>query len=311
MSDRIVAVVAAYKPDADLVTNVASAAAQVDAVIVVDDGSGSASAEILDAAEVAGAIVLRRPANEGIAASLNAGVDHAFHALGADHALTLDQDSSLEAGYVAAQLRTLRAAQDAGLHVGIVGAASYGGAASRTVRSRDGFVHGFDPMQSGTLIPASTWARVGSLDEGLFIDGVDSDYTARVLRAGLAVLVAPEARLGHGLGRRDTTTFFGRPLRLRGREVTYSYHDPSRIYSITRNGTTLVLRHGRALPAWTVRRLVEEAKAHGMRLVLGGHRWTTVRAMLAGFADAGRGRQGRIPDALAQRLRGSSPASRG
>lgn len=310
MSDRIITVVAAYKPDAEILTNVASAAAQTDAVIVVDDGSGSASAEILDALEAAGAIVVRRPTNAGIAASLNAGVGQAFDVLDADHVLTLDQDSSLDDGYVAEQLRTLREAEDAGLHVGIVGAGAYGRAASRTRASNDGFVHGFDPMQSGTLIPAGTWARVGPFDESLFIDGVDSDYTARVLRAGLAVLVAPGARLEHGLGSRDTTTVFGRRLRLLGREVTYSYHDPSRVYYITRNGTILMLRHGLALPSWTVRRLGEEVKAHGMRLVLGRQRLTTARAMVAGFMDAGHARRGRIPKELAQRLRGPSSARR-
>lgn len=295
MPESVVAVIAAYRPSPDLLDGVRAALAQAQGVVVVDDGSGPGPAEeVLDAAAELGAVVLRRPENAGIAAALNAGIAAARRRWTPEFVLTLDQDSVLAAGYVERAVDTYRRASASGLRVGLVAAAAYGEAPTPTRRSPDAFGRAFDPMQSGTLIPAATLDAVGGLDEDLVIDGVDSEYTARVNAAGLAVLVGDGCVLEHQLGRREPATVFGRPLVLGGRPITYNYHSPTRVYYIARNGTLLTLRYLRRDPAWVGRRLVEEAKAHGMRLVLGRDKLRLLRAMAAGGADAVAGRTGRV-----------------
>ncbi len=303
MSEGVVAVVAAYRPQDDLVDNVAAALSQVQGVVVVDDGSPEGTEHILDALGAAGAMVLRREVNSGIAAALNAGIEEALARWHPEFVLTLDQDSCVTDGYVEHAVQTYRRATQAGVRVGLVTASSYGDAPTPTRRSPDDFPRAFDPMQSGTVIPVTTIDAIGLLDEGLFIDGVDSDYTARAHAAGLAVLVGQGCRLEHGLGRRERTTIFGRPVTLLGRELSYNYHSPSRVYYIARNGAVLTVRHLRHDTGWVARRLIEETKAHGMRVVLGRDRGKMVRAMVAGYLDAARGRAGRIPERLAERLR--------
>lgn len=303
MPEAVVAVIAAYAPDAALVDHVRTAAQQVAGVVVVDDGSPGGAREVLAAVEAAGALVVRQPANAGIAAALNAGIEAARARWRPDFVVTLDQDSALGADYVRHALETFRRATDAGLRVGFVAAAAYGGHPTPTRRPVAGFTRAFDPMQSGCVVPVGTLDVAGGFDEGLFIDGVDSEFTARVTAAGMVVLVGEGCDLAHALGRREPATVGGRPVRVFGRQLTYNYHAPTRVYYIARNGTLLSLRHFRDDPLWVGRRLVEEAKAHGMRLVLGRDRALVLRAMGAGYADALRGRTGRIPARLEEALR--------
>lgn len=299
----VVAVVAAYRPPSELVDQVRELLPQVSGVIVVDDGSPAGAETVLDQLVELGAIVVRQPRNAGIAAALNAGIGAARQRFSPDFVLTLDQDSVLISDYVAKAVATYRQATAAGLRVGFVSAAAYGAAPAPTQASDDGFVHAFDPMQSGSLIPVSTLAALGGFDESLFIDGVDSEYTARAQQFGLVALVGAGCTMEHDLGRREPASFFGRPVPKLG----YSYHSPARIYYITRNGTVLARRYLRSQPGWSLRRLRQECLAHGMRLVLGRHRGRTLLAMLAGYRDALLGRRGPIRPELAARL--AAPAS--
>lgn len=298
----VVAVVAAYRPEETLVANVAAAAAQTDGVVVVDDGSPAGSAAVFAALAAAGAVVVHQTGNTGIAAALNAGVRAARERWAPEFVLTLDQDSTLDLHYVRNAVATCRRAVASGVPVGFVAAEFYGPHATPTRGSVGVFRRAFDPMQSGSLLPVTTLDALGGFDEGFFIDGVDSEYTARAGVAGLVVLVGEGCRLEHALGRREPATLRGRPLRVLGRELSYNYHAPSRVYYMARNGTTLTLRHLRHDPSWVVRRLTEEAKAHVLRLVLGRDRGRLLRALFAGWSDAVRGRSGPISPALARRL---------
>lgn len=299
---RVVAVVAAHNPGADLAARIAAAVGQVAHVVVVDDGSTSGR-DLFAAIESPSVTVVHQDGNRGIAAALNAGVA-AARTHRADAVLTLDQDSTLGPGYVAAQLDCWRRAERAGLRVGLIAAASHGGHPTPTMRRGHpaGFTRAFDPMQSGSLIPLDVMDRVGGFDEGLFIDGVDSEFSARLAAVGLEVLVAPGALLEHALGRRRPTTVLGRPVVLFGRRIEYNEHSPVRVYYITRNALALTGRYGLSEPAWVARRLVQESKAHGMRVVLGDHRLRTLEAMAYGVRDAARARSGPIPERTLARL---------
>ncbi|WP_202566203.1 glycosyltransferase [Agreia sp. COWG] len=300
---RVAAIVAAYHPDGELVATVAGLVATFDHVVVVDDGSPAAFASVLDRIEGVGATVVRRPTNAGIAATLNAGISEADSLWRPDFFATFDQDSVPVHDYAARALATHREASRSGRRVGFVVASSYSGHPVHTRRSSGAFAEAFDPMQSGFVVPRHTFDSVGRFEQGLVIDGVDSEFTARVRAAGFDVLVGAGCDIRHQLGRRDPVRLFGRELRLFGREISYNYHSPQRVYYIARNGTTLSRRYLLKDPSWVLRRMVEEAKAHVLRLAFSPNRRAVATAMIAGYRDSFRGRSGVIEPSVLRRLR--------
>lgn len=279
----VVAVVTAHNPDERLATLVDQLAPQVAGVVVVDDGSTSGLDVIDTLADRPGVRLVRQP-NAGVAAALNAGVNAAF-ADGADAVLTLDQDSGLPATYVARAVQAWQDAVSRRIPVAFVSAVTYSGRRAPTRGTVRGFARAFDPMQSGSLVPASTYADVGCYDESLVIDAVDSEFTVRCLAAGLEPLVAPGCHLDHGMGERTAR-------RVLGRDLAYNRHSPNRVYYMARNGTLLARRHARSQPRWVLRRLAEEARAHTLRLALDPERTQLARAAFAGLRDGLRGRTG-------------------
>ncbi|WP_374946693.1 glycosyltransferase [Agreia sp.] len=300
----VVAIVASYRPDAELVATAALLAAQFEHVVVVDDGSPGDFAARLDAIEATGARVIRRPQNAGIAATLNAGIRSADESWRPDYFVTFDQDSVPVDDYAERALATYRKARAAGRRVGFVVASSYSGHPVHTRGEVAGLAVAFDPMQSGFVIARETIESIGEFDENLVIDGVDSEYTARARAAGLDVLVGAGCDIRHQLGRRDPARLFGRPLRVLGRQFSYNYHSPQRVYYIARNGTTLTRRYLLKDPSWVLRRLVEESKAHLLRLAFSPNRRALARAMGAGYCDSFRGRTGVMASSLRRRLSG-------
>jgi rhamnosyltransferase len=303
---RIVAVVAAFNPRSGLLDSVRRLAAQTDAVLVVDDGSTDpASRAVLTDVEGLGSRVLRQPENLGIAAALNRGMREAFGPLGADAVLTSDQDSLIGADYVAEAVLAWDAARAAGHRVGLVGPADYNGNPFPVLRREGPVLHAFDPLQSGALIPAYAYREAGGLAEDLFIDGVDSEYTLRLRSRGFAVLIAERCHMSHALGDRRAASLFGRRLPLE-----YNYHAPFRVYYMARNSLVLWRRYGRRDPKWLLRRQIEEAKAHVLRLAFSPDRGRLALALAAGVRDAAKGRLGKAPQALTARLSDAGAGSR-
>jgi rhamnosyltransferase len=286
---KVVAVVTAFDPGPQLARLVDEVEPQVASVVVVDDGS-TAGLDVIAPLEDRRAVRVIRQPNAGVATALNVGVRAALADDGADAVLTLDQDSGLPPTYVDLAVRAWREAQARRIPVAFVAAATYGGRRAPVRGLVHGFARAFDPMQSGSLVPAGTYRDVGCYDEGLVIDAVDSEFTVRCLAAGLEPLIAPGCDLEHGMGER-------RPVRVLGRDLAYNHHSPERVYYMARNGTLVTRRHVRDEPAWVLRRLAEEAKAHTLRLALDPGRADLARAAAAGVRDGLRGRTGRRPTA--------------
>lgn len=297
-----VAVIAAFKPAATLVDAVVVLSAQMDHIVVVDDGSPTSSAPIFAELEKAGAHVIHQGSNQGIGAALNAGVLLAEKSFHPDYFVTLDQDSLLVQDYVSRAHQTLKEAAEAGVAVGFVCATSYSGHASPLWKDVQGFAQAFDPMQSGFFIPRETIDTVGPFAADFFIDGVDSDFTMRCRDVGLATLIGPGCTIEHDLGERGQAQLFGRQVRVLGRDIGFNYHSPSRVYYICRNGTVLTKRYLRSNPGWVGRRLLEESKAHLLRFLFSPNRVKLLTAAIAGLRDGFSAKSGRIPQSLEKRL---------
>ncbi|MFJ7750582.1 glycosyltransferase [Arthrobacter sp. NPDC097144] len=292
-SHRVAAVISAFNPPSDLVEKVQRLAAQVERVIVVDDGSPAADPAVYEALEAAGAVVLKQGENSGIAAALNAGIRYAAES-SPDFYLTLDQDSELDPGYVALALDAFDKATAQGVPVGMVCAECHNQLPVMVQKAGVEHPEAFDPMQSGTLIPAAVFDTAGLLEEDLFIDCVDSEFTARIRDLGLKAIVAPGCNITHAVGE-------ARPMRLGTWHVTVGgqkrfvhSHAPFRVYYITRNGLVMYKRYLTKQPVWVLRRIGLEVVFYGVRVVYGPHRARQVAAIVLGIRDALTGRMGRI-----------------
>lgn len=300
MSMRIVGLVPAFNPGPSLLTLVSAVADQVDTVVVVDDGSAS-GLDVLD--RVAKDHLVLHQDNRGIGSALNTGLEAIRELGGVEAVLTLDQDSTLPPGYVLAAANALTKAIAASLPVAFVTAASYAGHPTPTDGAVGEFDVARDPMQSGSLVPMTTFARCGDFVEDYVIDAVDSEFTARCRALGLRPLIAPEAALDHLMGTRVPATVFGRGVRRGGQPMAINAHSSVRVYYMARNSLLLARAHGRNDLKWTLRRLAEEGMAHALRLGFGPHKRADARAIMAGVRDAVRNRTGVAPASV------QSPAS--
>lgn len=293
---QVIAVVAAFRPGPGFAATLEALAAQTDRVIVVDDGSDAFAA---DSSLRSLATILALPENRGIAAALDHGIRAALEADPAALVLTMDQDSVIPPGYVAKARATLAAARAAGLSVGSVSAETHNGHPLRYLRAAPGgFRLLFDPMQSGTLFPAGTFAALGLFDEALVIDAVDTDFNLRMHVARLLPLAGAACDLRHELGTMRPLTVFGWNPVFRGTRMRIHYHSPYRTYFITRNNATLWRRYLRRAPVWLTRRAWLEVESAAVCLLYGPHRRRHVVAMAAGLRDAARGALGPMPARL-------------
>ncbi len=287
----VTAVVVSYHPDAGtLAALLAALAAQVHAVIVVDNASPEAPPVPPDVQRI------RLPRNLGVGAAQNVGIRAALRA-GAAQVLLMDQDSLPQPGMVAALQAALQAAAAAGAPPAAAGplVVDENGHSDGFVRFRRGRYEAIAPageawidcdllIASGTLIPAAALRAVGEMDEGLFIDKVDTDWCLRAASAGWPLVGVPAARLQHRLGVRQLRLWFFGWRRL-------ALHAPFRYYYMWRNGL-LLRRRTYATAAW------KRADARQLRSLLlyfgllAPQRWARLRMMARGLADGWRGRAG-------------------
>jgi len=289
------AVVAAFAPGPELVTGVAAALAQVPWVVVVIDQRPvpAPSEAALAECGALGATVVRHDANRGIGAALNTGVAHLRSAVpDLTHVVTLDQDSAIPDGYVAALLDRHRRAVVAGVAVGMVAPGRVGSivriGGRGTGRQDDDVSIGGEPIQSGLLVPVAVLERLGGFDESLFIDGVDTDFYLRARDAGLQCVLAPGVELRHRLGQAITGPG--------DRELPLLVASTFRYYYQWRNLVALLRAHTRRHPAWALRAVVRAVRHLLIVTVLAPGRRARLREAVAGLRAGLRGDVGRRPD---------------
>lgn len=292
MSSRILAVVSAYRPATSLRPLVEVLTSACD-VVVVDDGSGPGHEAALAEVEASGARVVRSSENGGIAAALNVGLRLGSES-GYDAVITFDQDSRPDAELLTGLIEAfekLRFTAEPTLGIAVPEFFTD----VRQARGAGATPHARRVIQSGMLIPIATVRDVGYLDEGLFIDLVDTDYELRCLSCGREVYAVNGLRLDHQLGRVSRL----RPLHpLPWPTVTTMVSTPFRYYYRARNRTVLTRRFLRRFPLRVIRDAITDA-AYLLVVGAGSHpRRAFWRLVRAGVRDGRRGRLGRMPDNL-------------
>ncbi|HET6897678.1 MAG TPA: glycosyltransferase family 2 protein [Vicinamibacteria bacterium] len=256
-------------------------------VLVVDNGAGE---------DASGAVErLRLPENRGFAGGMNAGLDRLLSE-GCDRVLLLNNDAVLEPGCLGRLAGALDDPRLAAVGPSIV-RESDGRVESRglEVDLRRGRVRllgtGEVPQDgpplvtvdalSGAAIMVSRVAveRVGRLEERYFFSFEDVDWCVRARRAGFSLAVLPSARARHA-GRRTIGRGSADRLYYAARNhlrVAETLEPATRAHTLARRGTILALNLAHALR----QRDLPRGRA--------------VRAVLEGFQDACRGREGARP----------------
>ena len=192
---RIAAVVVTYQPDAVVLDNLRRLCAQVSPVIVVDNGSQGASAQLVETAgTLPGVRLIRNHSNLGIATALNIGIRHALQG-GSQWVATFDQDSAITEGFFEKFFDAWNACP-VREQVGMIvpGHWAYDAALETKQDSTAplfAFVTG--APTSGSVIKAEVFQATGFYDDSLFIDYVDTDSCLRLLKGGFKILSATQA----------------------------------------------------------------------------------------------------------------------
>ncbi len=299
----VCAVIVTYNPDISRLRAIIQALSDtVCRIAIVDNASADFNVESLLTAFPA--LTLRRlPENRGIGAAQNEGVAIA-RATGARYLLFLDQDSVPESGMVRALVSAFDRLTAAGERVGCVGPrVRLPGRDAPSVFNRIGWLRlRSSPcpdedtavecdyvISSGSLIPSEVIDDVGGMEEGLFIDQVDTEWCLRARAKRYKIFGACDAVLQHRLGESHQRIWLGRWRRL-------PRHKPFRYYYIFRN-TILIARRTYVPMKYTLFHLEWLAALFVLYGLLAREGNGELRMMLRGIADGIRGVTGKLEHA--------------
>lgn len=235
-SSGVAAVVLAYHPSSDILSNIEAVSSQVARVYVVNNSPDAEAASVL--APLAGrddVELLDQPGNVGVATGFNAGIRAAL-AAGFDDVWIFDQDTTVTEG---ALDRLIRARSAVGERAGVFGPALRSNATGVIYARESGIGAGeVDVLiSSGSLFSRSLLEAIGFHDQPLFIDYVDHDICLRARARGYVNYKVYDAIVDHSFGDAD-------PVMLLGRRVYRANYSPLRHFYSTRNRIIVIRRHG-------------------------------------------------------------------
>ncbi len=237
----VCAVVVTYHPDNGFPARLSRIVPQLDATVIVDNGSSDAQLRMLrELSAYPSVTLICNFENLGIAHALNIGVQRAL-ANGYSWALLLDQDTLVDQDMVEQLLAALASCPD-GSRVAAVGS-----------RFRDTNGRSIEPCRldargeqweevesvitSGSLLSLPAYAAMGAFRDDFFIDHVDTEYCFRARAAGFRVIETIRPLMSHTVGAPTSHKLFG--------STTWTTnHSPDRRYYIARNNTVLLREYG-------------------------------------------------------------------
>jgi len=239
MNQRTAAVIVTYHPDQQELTNlVRKCAAQLDQVLLVDNGSLQPIEAWLEGIGP-NIIMIELGDNLGIARAQNVGIDQA-RVLGIDYVVLFDQDSNIELDTLPKLINALSGLLKQYKHVACVGPRFVdkrqdnptpfvrveGLSLIRTSCVCQADIVPVDHLiASGSVIPLKTLNVVGGMNEELFIDYVDLEWCERAMFMGYQAYGVCSTKMEHALGD-DPISFMG---------TAYPARSPLRHYYMFRN----------------------------------------------------------------------------
>jgi rhamnosyltransferase len=226
-----------------MLENIAPVLAQVQGLVIVDNGSSLEELGPLRAQkQLLGFQLIENGENLGVAQALNQGVGWA-HSQGYPWVILFDQDSGITDGFIEHMFATWESHPErervGSIHPRYVDPET--GMEAAVPRASDGSP--VLPMTSGSLMPAWIFDKIGWFASEYFIDAVDWEYCFRIRAAGYRIADSRNAKLLHSPGSPASATILGRTFHL-------SRHSAIRRYYISRNSTALCRKYFFSFPKW-------------------------------------------------------------
>ena len=238
-----------YHPTSEHISNLSSYVDQLGRLYVVDNSDTGNFAAIrceMSARQCDKITYMPNYGNRGIARALNRGAQ-AARKHGHRYLLTMDQDTGVPAGTVAALKTVFNRLRREGKQIGLVAAHAVPPAfLSPGYQVPDPEVLQVDyPLivpTSGNLICLQAHRHVGGFDEEYFIDDVDFEYCLKLKKSGYLAAWLPQLLVAHHWGKVTRHDF------LFWKNCAASHHSSLRRYYITRNRFYSLRRYKKDIP---------------------------------------------------------------
>jgi rhamnosyltransferase len=276
----IAAVVVLYRPDEDVVGNVAAYADQVDVVLAIDN-SEVADPDVVGALRGIENLEYRwMGRNTGIATALNTGCRRAIE-LGYSWVLTMDQDSTAAPVFVDALAQVLNGSDSDSIAIVVPMWQQAGGL---PVDVGSGLAELDYAMTSGNLLRLRTFDALGGFRDDFFIDQVDHEFCLRARRAGWRIVQKQDVLLLHRMGSLQEVHF---PIR-----CYITDYSPLRRYYMVRNLLEMTREFGDEFPGFVARQRKWWRRDLSKIVLAEPHRVRKLTMMYRGWRDYRRGRFG-------------------
>jgi rhamnosyltransferase len=283
---NVCAVIVTYHPSVKMLENIAQVLAQVQGLVVVDNGSNADElAPLRVASQTLGFQLIENGKNLGLAEALNQGVRWA-KSQDYPWVILFDQDSRITEGFVRQMFAAWESHPDrervSSIHPKYVDPET--GIEPLVRRARDG-----GPVvstTSGALMPTWIFDRIGWFASEYFIDCVDIEYSLRVRTAGYFIADSRQAVLLHHAGH-------PRRLGVLGFSFGPTHHSAMRRYYMSRNRIAVYRKYFRVFPRWVLQSMNESLRDTIKCFVAEQNRARKFRNFLLGTWDGLTGRMGK------------------
>ena len=285
--ERASAVVVTFHPSTQDLQNIAAIRAQVDLLIVVDNGSSDdALTQMRLSSQTPGFVLIENGENLGVAAALNLGVQEALKQ-GYQWIALFDQDSAVTDGFIASMIEEFQACRQQKQIMQMIPRYRDPETGLEGLISEFGDGGAFLTITSGSLFSSEAFARCGLFREDLFIYGVDDDYSLRIRRNGFFIGISQSAILLHQSGHPTSRRLFGVTL------TTKNYRPESRYY-YARNKVWILRTYGQVFPRLLIPTLREFVAIPIKIALIEEAPGRKIRLFMRGLLDGVAGRMGRF-----------------
>jgi len=250
---NICAVIVSHSPREEFLLNIKSTEAQVDKVVVVNNGSREVNLDLLKDADLEKNIhLINNSDNLGQGKALNQAVDWIL-SQGYEWILLLDQNSIPDSSMIDELIKAYKSCPYRG-KVRMIGSnCTYRNIEEIKYRKECQKKSHFERdvvMMSGTLLSSSAYKEIGPFREEFFVDSTDADYCLRLRAKGFRIIVACKAQMTHSVGEDASIKNF------LGKKILVTNHNHIRCYYMERNGLILVKEYFFREPYWALRRII-------------------------------------------------------
>ncbi len=297
MKNKIFAVVVLYNPDMEIVeSQYNSLYDQVNHIVYVDNGSSNIKEleeKFFEKIQDRGKLTLiKNKENMGLGFAHNQGISYSKKE-NADYVLILDHDSVLKDGFTKSLLASYLSSSET--KIGAIGPiyineetkeiypiTKYIGPFIKRIIPKTNLVEASCLISSGSLIPIKVLDAVGCMNEDLFVDYIDIDWSYRARNKGYKLYANPNAVMNHKIGDKRISVF--------GRKI--SMHSPLRRYYLTRNSIYMLTRPYISF-GYKLRETVFNTARIIVFTILSNDRKSYLKYSLRGLLDGLRGRYGK------------------